>query len=543
MKKTLAIIVSFAFALMAITALTISPAAIVEGDWTTSRSGDDYNEDIYYFRPASGYEYTKDGFVTISPNYDESTSPYVQVHTKDPVDLKANNDGQGNSVSLEFTVLDFVYGGAQGEMDHWIAFTLNTQPIACHGTLDYGEGVCFLIRGKGDGSCLIQPHYVDKSDKGFSMIQTWLMPTVEVPLNTLGQEEYTFTVKYTNNGYEFLINDHVFKPDDHLNQLLDRVCSDGAYVGITMQTLETNSTVSMCINQWQGSVPYGEDSVKPEYDLNNPNGFADPQTVPLNQPALLWDSSMRDFSDFQFEGLQHNINNDGSIHLQILNEIPSVIFTVTPTIAYRASDFPYIAVLTRNCYANSTNLYYFTGNYCYENRFSNNTLYDDGWKLELIDLSEQSDYDWYGRMHRLIVEYEYDYNDINDNKFNNFDIGFIGTFRSPEEAYAYAEQYLTDRGYSLIPETVAPPETELATDAYTDYETEIETCVVSDFYEEYETAVKDNQAGLGGLIFGNGLIGELIESDLLSSCTSVTGIPAVIVLTILGFALVYKKKD
>ena len=111
MKRILAVLLATMLALSAACMLSFSASAALEGDWTTSRSANDYENDGDYC-PAPGYHYdTTLGFVIDPPEYAEDRSPFVQMHTKEPVDFKANNDGEGNSISLKFTVLDYAYDG------------------------------------------------------------------------------------------------------------------------------------------------------------------------------------------------------------------------------------------------------------------------------------------------------------------------------------------------------------------------------------------------------------------------------------------------
>ena len=558
MKKIIAISLCCIFTLAALSAFITSPAAMVEGDWTTSRAGNDYRDDDVGYYPASGYQYTSDGFVTISPDVVYSTS-YVQAHTKNPVNLKVDNDGCGNSVSLQFTVLDFAYGGERGIYDHWIALTLNSKPVASHGSTEYGEGLCILLRRPMDiyaaGRTHVEPFYVDRQ-KGFTVIQSWSMPTIDVPVNAKGQEVYSVQITYTSQGYEVTINDYTFQADNYLNNLLDRVCSDGAYVGLTMQSAVEGSTASFCINEWQGEIPYGEDSAVPEEDLREIAPIAGASTVPENQPAVLWDSTLRDFTNINIQDATYEINDDTSIRVKLETISPYVIFNVKSTVSYEATDFPYIAILTRNCFANNSRVYYCAGpNLSFSDLYSesweiNETEYPGGWSLGHIDLSSYDEDGWYERINSLRVDFQFYPEDLMDDDFNNFDIAFIAAFRSRKEALAYTEQYLKDRGYAYTPQPSTEPDTEYATiDEYvTEYQTQTKPGynveeVITEIYQDFETIPTDDNMGIGDMNLGNGLINELFGTDLFSSCTSVTAVPALVLLTAFGFAILFKKKD
>ncbi len=274
MKKLTAMIFSIVIIMTAVCITAFPAMAASEGDWTTSRSPHD--DDTYYI-PAAGYHYTEEGFVTISPDYPEYDGSYQHIHTKNAVDLKANNDQNGNSISLKFTILEYAYSGVNQNKDQWIAITLNSEQVAWPGSLDYGEGICILFRRNtmdnelGEGKARIEAYYVDKEEKAFSTVNALNdYPIINVEMDEHGREVYTFTVSYNERGqYHFNVAGYEFH-DDYLDTLLDRVCADGAYVGITVQTGEAQSPISLCINEWQGKLPAGDDQKDPEIAMELP---------------------------------------------------------------------------------------------------------------------------------------------------------------------------------------------------------------------------------------------------------------------------------
>ena len=274
MKKLTAMIFSIVIIMTAVCITAFPAMAASEGDWTTSRSPHD--DDTYYI-PAAGYHYTEEGFVTISPDYPEYDGSYQHIHTKNAVDLKANNDQNGNSISLKFTILEYAYSGVNQNKDQWIAITLNSEQVAWPGSLDYGEGICILFRRNtmgnelGEGKARIEAYYVDKEEKAFSTVDALNdYPIINVEMDEHGREVYTFTVSYNEQGqYHFNVAGYEFH-DDYLDTLLDRVCADGAYVGITVQTGEAQSPISLCINEWQGKLPTGDDQKDPEVAMELP---------------------------------------------------------------------------------------------------------------------------------------------------------------------------------------------------------------------------------------------------------------------------------
>ncbi len=481
MKRFLSVLLASLMVLTMAVVLVVPTSAALEGDWVTSRSGADYEDEGSYC-PAPGYHYDPAiGFVMDPPVYANDTTPFVQAHTRNPLDLKANNDGNGNSVSLKVRVLEYAYDGGEGK-DQWISFCLNSQPIATPGDTKYGEGLCILIRGGGYGSAQVQPFYVD-NETGKSFSAAAAFPQVEVPMNDQDQEEYTFTVKYVDGGYVYAVNGQEFVADATLNAHFDRVFAEGAYVSVVCQTGVPNTKISLAITEWQGELPVGDDSADPEEDLREKAPIADSATIEANMPAVLWDSTLRDVRKISLSGGEYTINDDGSVHIVTQTASPYISFGIKSEVSYEAADFPYIAVLTKNCWANSGNVYYCAGPILTaENAYSENwdiedTAYESGWTLGLMDFSDYDEDGWYGRINSIRVGFDFSADDILDEEYNNFDVAFIAAFRSPEEAKAYTEAWLTEKGYSATattePETTEPEtETDAETEATTEEKTE-----------------------------------------------------------------------
>ena len=523
MKRFLSVLLASLMVLSLAAAMVVSTSAALEGDWVSSRSGSDYEDEGSYC-PAAGYHYDPElGFVLDPPVYANETTPFVQMHTKAPLDLKANNDGNGNSVSVKVRVLEYAYDG--GEMkDQWIAFTLNSQPRSTPGSVDYGEGLCILIRGGGYGSAQIQPHIVDKGGKNFAGLNA-SFATVEVPMNEDDQEEYTFTVKYVDGGYVYAVNGHEIVADAELNAHFDEVFAEGAYVGILCQTGVANTKIQLAITEWQGDLPVGDDSADPEEDLREKAPIADSATIEANMPAVLWDSTCRDFRKISVTGGVYEVNEDGSVKIKTETVSPYISFGVKSEVSYEAADFPYIAVLTRNCWANSGNVYYCAGPILTaENTYSESwdpTEYDfgDGWTMGIMDFSDYNEDGWYGRINSVRVGYDFDPDDITNEEYNNFDVAFIGAFRSVEEATAYTQAWLTSKGYNAEEVTTEEPTTEEKTEAPT---TDAPATNAPSTEAPTEEATTEAEK---------------------SGCGSIIAAPVVALVALLGVAFVAKKKD
>ena len=546
MKRILSVLLASLMVLTFAVVLVVPTSAAMEGDWDTSRSGSDYDEDADSHCPEPGYHYdNKLGFVVDSPEY--LKTPFMQVHTKNPVNLKTPNGDGEYSVSLKFTVLEYAYANEEN-IDQWISICLNSQPMSTPGSNQYGEGICILLRRNlsgvdlGVGKTQAETFYVDATGfagqkaknfalitgNGFGLVQT------EVPVNENGQEEYTFTVKHTETGYVLTVNNLTFGPDPYLNEILDNACADGAYVCVNAQTGVPGGKVSIAINEWQGDIPVGDDSKEPEEDTRAVAPLAPSTDIPANAPAVLWSSECRDHRKVEFSGATCEVLESGSVKVNIETVSPYVSFGVKSAVSYEAADFPIVAVLTRNCWASNGNCYFMSGedhlnaSEDYRESWSTDDVtYTDGWALGFIDLSyyidpetEEND-GWEGRINGVRVGFDFTAEDIADEEYGTFEVGFIGAFRSEDEAKAYADAFLTKVG--VDPNATEAPTTEEPTTAApeTDAETEAKT---EDDKTEAPTTEAETEAPK-------------------SSCGSIIAAPVVALIALLGVAFVAKKKD
>ena len=518
MKKMISIALAAIMMLAAMALLAVPASAIVEGDWVTSRAADDYQDEESY-RPACGYHYEVDkGLILDTADYTNNT-PYTHVHTKKTYNLKEPNaDGKGNSVSVEFTVLDFAYGGDDSK-DHWVSFSLHSKEVFAPGQTGFGEGVSVLIRGDGNGSATAQFFSLDDNN-GYKLFSQMM---ITIPTNDQGQEVYNFEVKHSEGRYTFYLCGQEFKDvGATADEVLNNYCADGAYVGMSFYTGVTGTPIKVCVNKFQGEVPYGEDSAEPEENLNNFAPIENSDSVPAGQPALIWNSAKEQFKDFKGSNLDFAINEDGTVRATAKTENGYLIFSPKVAVSYEAADFPVIAVLTRNCYAESGTIYYSAGDVMGAQPNCSCEIdiaeidYGEGWCMGMLDLTD--DLDWKGRVN--MIRCDFNNIDITDEELKNFDIAYIAAFRTIDDAKAYAQAYLIDL-LSKMPETEAPatkPDTEGTTAQIPEgSETEADTNNVTN----HEQTTKDQTSG---------------------GCGAVVAMPVLTIVTILGSALLISKK-
>lgn len=516
MKKLLTIALTAVMLLSVASVMMIPGTAAVEGDWVTSRAADDY-QDPESYRPACGYRYEVDkGLITISADYTNNT-PYTHIHTRKPYSLKdANADGNGNAVSVQFTVLDFAYGGEYDNKDHWVSFSLHSREIYAPGQTGYGEGVSVLVRGSGNGSAIAQFFSLDDAG-GFKLFSQF---AVTIPMDEDGHEIYDFSVKYNGGKYAFYLCGQEFTDvTGYADEVLNTYCADGAYVGMSFYTGDAGTPIEVCVGKFQGEIPFGEDSAEPEDNLNNFAPIADSSTVEAGKPALIWNSAKEQFNKFNGSNMDISINEDGTLKIDAKSESCYMLFSPRSSISYEAADFPVIAVLTRNCFAEYGTVYYSAGDVlgaqpdCSSEIDISEYQYGDEWCMGILDLT--GDLDWQGRVNLLRCDFVGV--DITDDEYKTFDIAYLAAFRTVEDAKKYAEAYLTEL-LGALPETTEketkPPKTETP-------ETEAPTAETEEQGGEQTTQAEQEDKG----------------------CGSVVAAPVVALIALLGVAFVAKKRD
>ena len=519
MKKFLTVLLAMSMVIASMTLLAVPASAdIVEGDWVTSRAGDAYEEDVTDYTPAAGYKYTPDGFQTIAPDF-TNCNPYVQAHTRIAYNLKAPNaDENGNALSVKFTVQDFAYGGEYNNKDEWIAITLNSDPVVTQGNPKYGSGLCILIRGAGNGAATGQPHYSDKENNQFQLFtQGQISPT----LNDKEQEEYYFSIKHDGTKYVMNLCGVEFSDTEgNLDRILDEQCAEGAYLGITLMTTVSETPASFIITEFQGQVPFGEDTAEPETNVKSFAEIADSSTVAAGQPAVIWDGKGEFYDKISISNADYTVQENGIVSLKATSTTPYISFNIKNDISYEASDFPIIVALTKNCAAFDGQMYYYSGRTlganadCLMDIIYDEYDFGEGWGMSVLDLNE--DPEWEGRMNGMRLDFlEVDYT---DEEAASFDVAYFAAFRTEEEAVEYAKSYLIAL-LGKLPETTEKPTEEPTTEAPT---TEEKTNAPTE-----ETPSDEVTTG----------------ADENTGCKAFAAAPVVALIAVLSVAFVAKKKD
>ena len=520
MKKLLVILLSAVMVLSMIPVMTLTASAAGEGMWTTRRDIGDDDEESYI--PCAGYQYTSEGFATISPNY-TNTSPFYTIVTKEAQNLK---DG----FSMKFRIDEFDYKGEDGQADEWITISLWDADSCTPGVTTHGNGWLCLIRGTGEGSANVESYWTEQTDPdkgiagGFKKMGTDVGVTCEVDSND--KEIYEFEV---SDEYVIKVNGVEVAGCAAITEQMNKVKPDGDFfVGITFHTTAPGGNASLTILETNGSKPTGSDSKDPEENMNIPGERLDPSTIPANQPAALFDSNKTSFKkDPSGSNCILSAKGDGSYSVQATIDNQAFFFQwgIKSTLNIEAQDFPVVAMMIRNWMGSeSGTIYYSAGDIMgpgASNHESWMTDWDYEWEIEddfyqlvICDLTEYENY--VGQIH----SFRFDMVGIMAGEDDAFDVCYIGVFRTPEEAAAYATAYVESKG-EIKTEAPTEPKTEKPTEAKTEAPTEAPT-----------TAGET----------GTGAATEASTKAEKSGCKSVIGGSVALILTAAAAAVALKKK-
>ncbi len=446
-KRVFALIICAVLLLSMIPAGTLAVSAEEgEGDWTVWHDPAKYETADWdeIVKPDPGYEYTEDGFSTIAPDWTNFT-PFFTVQTKEAQPLK-------KGFYMQIRVDDYPYGGGNGA-DHWISFHLSDREGVIPGSIDYGNNWLCLLRGEGNGVTAAQSFLTTMStDEKVGSFAFQGGPQIEVPMDDEGREIYTLEVIWNGRDYELKINGFDVTSQAISDSLKTWIESGEYYVGITMHSAVKDASAGLTILKYgtceaDAVTPVGSDYKEPEE-----NGFViadieDPFTVPENQPAILWSPETYDLR--YGENISFSVQGDGTWRATINDSVASWHFKAKNSWSYSAVDFPVFGILARDFWVENGTLWYSAGDITDAapfNVYQNSAFYgaDDEYIFIPIDMTGM----WEGRINYISLDIGFE-----DDSFREFDICFAGMFRSVEEAYNYAEEYLVERG--ILTESVS----------------------------------------------------------------------------------------
>ena len=526
-KRILAMLLCAVMLLCMIPAIPMTVgAAEIEGDWTTLGDPDEEEEeeeDEEPGTPAPGYEYTADGCTIIQPDY-TNCSPYFCIRTKDKQSLK---DG----IYLQFRVDDYSWAGPNNNADQWICITLNEKASIGPADLDCGGNWLCLIRGGDNGVAYAQPHITEGKTEEFpgKFTNHGGNNQIEMPADEEGRRIVTFELTWDGSKYEMKINGVVMPGADQATENLEKIDANGDfYIGITMHTLVQNGTAGLTILKYgtseaDATTPVGSDSLEPEPNEKIVAEIADPSTVEANKPAILWNPTTRKIENGN--NCSFTVLGDDTWRVSCTDAGVYYTLGAKNSWSYAAEDFPVFGVLYRNMFGGDNGMIYYaagevtgpTGGYMSSFSIYEGEFYTDAEGNEYIFVPFDMTGLWEGRINSIRVDVNMD-----DPEHREFDLCFAGMFRSTEEAFTYAEEYLSARGAAAeteAPETTAEPETQAP---------------------ETNTADTNATVDTNG---GEGAGTSAGTEDPSGGCASVVGFGAIAVLAAAAAFVALKKKD
>ena len=296
-----------------------------------------------------------------------------------------------------------------------------------------------------------------------------------------GKEIYTFEVSYDGTNYTIAICGVPVQGGVNITNHLNKLNADGEfYVGVSFHTGAAATKLEATMLKFgtsadDATVPTGSDSKEPEENINVTAEIADPDTVPENQPALLFDATEKTCTNkFGTSAMELIPQGNNSFKVEPSAAVGFHQWPIKKSLSYDAKDFPVIAVFIEdpNEIFDSGVIRYSAG----DNMTADDvhvltySIWDDNCKyygeneeytLMVIDMRELLDEaaleeGWNGRINGLRFDYGSLYlsNPV-DPETDYFFFHYAGIFRSVEEAYAYNEEYAASLGL-----TEAEPETD-----------------------------------------------------------------------------------
>ena len=506
-------------------ALTAS-AAVAEGDWTVYRTPQSYEDEKNgeTVKPAPGYRYTADGFTTVEPNWTNFT-PYFTVQTKKAQPLK-------EGIYLEFRVDEYPYGGTSGDADHWLSFSLSDRQNVAPGNIDFGNNWLCLFRGAGKGSASAQSFVTTQTtDEAVGNFIHKGDVAVTVPMDENDREVYTLEITWDGSEYDVKVCGTTVEGCADITSKLEQWNANGEFfVGITVHSGVKDASAGITVTKFgttaaNATTPVGSDSTEPEteecYEFAP---IADPDTVPVNTPAILWNPDTYDLP--RVENGNVSVRGDNTWHVRATDLNSFFYFTPKYNWSYAAEDFPVFGILLRNFWSDGGTLWYCAGdilqpeNACtvpfniYDGEFYGE---NEEYVFIPVDLSDF----WEGRIHNMRLDFM-----IGDENAREFDICFAGMFRSTDEAYAYAGEWMSAcKGYypeTQAPTTEPPYEPPISTEPPAIWETvpeEAETEIATEVeYPAEDTADREDE--LEAVLSKYGCTGSLSLTAILTAAAA-----------------------
>ena len=461
-RRFLALLCSAIIVMSAMTGLFTTVSAVeIEGDWTVYRTPSSYipNEDgsEKVVAPCPGYQYTDEGFSILAPSWKDCT-PFYTIQT---IDKKNLQDG----FYMQFRVDDYSYAGDNGS-DHWLAFSIWDSQNLNPGSTKYGQGwIGLMYPLSGD----VYSH--NSNTSAFASVGKSHIQSVK---DDEGRELYELEVTYDGKDYSISINGVPVAGLADVNAHLDSLNSNGDfYMGVTLYTGVRNGAGDLTItksgtSKEDATIPQGIDSREPEANNLVIADIADPATVPEGAPAMLWNSETVSKTAGE-SNMVLSPMGDNSYHCVASESTCEFRWVMPNSVSFDGADFPVFTMVLRNYWNDSGHFFYCAGDELVPTGNAKLTwnahlgdcdvidIGDDEYFIVVIDLTNL----WSGRIHQVVPGFS-----LNSPDYNEWDICYMGFFRTVDEALNYGYDYLDVD----TTQTEAPAETptEAPTEAVTE---------------------------------------------------------------------------
>ncbi len=419
MKKITAFIMIAAL----ITASFVITAAAAENEWDVYASFGAYKDESEYEsendRPKEpGLRYTENGVQMYSATHDQleamSVNAYGGLQLKEKVDLT-----DGFSMTA---VIDKYTDNAS--TDKWIAFCIWTKPKATPGNTSNGEGWL----------CLCRPTATNVKIQSFVNFSSLTAEPI-VDTNIYEGDALVLDVKKVDGKLKIFVNDQDMKAESALNKL----DNNEAYISVVLHQ-GNRDELAVTITDVNGVKPTGTESKEP-FVSSDAKPRVEGPAVEKNNPCWLFTSE--DVKKGKpGSGMESTVNDDGSLHITFTGDNYSQLDLKVKNYLYDAQEFPVWAIKYTELdnIISYSSLFYCAGEVLAAQDDSVTTIEwansdyedEDGWKILVLDLSEENT--WKGN----INSFRFDITSAADIAGAEFDLAWIGFFRSEEEAYRYA---------------------------------------------------------------------------------------------------------
>ena len=465
-RRCFVLFISAVVVMSAIAGLFTAAGAVdLDGDWTVYRTPSSYipNEDgsEKVVAPCPGYEYTDEGFSILAPSWKDCT-PFYTIQT---IDKQSLQDG----FYMQFRVDNYSYAGDNGA-DHWLAFSIWDSQNLNPGSTKYGQGwigLMYPLTGEIYSHNSNTSAFASAGKSGLQAMQ-----------DEEGRALFELEVTYDGKDYAISINGVAVAGLSDVNAHLDSLSASGDfYVGVTLYTGVRNGAGDLTVtksgtSKSSAAVPQGKDSRQPEANNLVIADIADPATVPEGAPAMLWNSETVAKTTGE-SNMVLSPMGDNAYHCVASEAACEFRWVIPNSESYDGADFPIFTMLLRNYWHDSGHFFYCAGDELvptgnaklnWDAHLGDGDVVDigdDEYFIVVIDLEGL----WSGRIHQVVPGFS-----LIDPSYNEWDICYMGFFRTIDEAVNYGYEYLgVDKNQTEAPtETVTEAPTEAPTETVTE---------------------------------------------------------------------------